>query len=198
MNIRNYKRTLLIAGGIAAVVTAVVIFGIHLNAYSSTPPQKYTDMYQSIVSHGKNVTTLTAQVQQIVAHVNQLDASHETVAAIAETTHAQAVNNTAKQQALALAVELKALVDNLDESAGFIEKQALFGPIDVEIDLVKAFVTYTQEMDSFLATLKQALASGSYEARKAVYGQMAEVNQQIDTINQLNAQFLKETNAVGG
>ncbi len=199
MDIRKYKRTLFVSGGAVGLIAAAVLFGLRLNgAYSSAPPQEYASAYRSIVAHGKRVTAMTADVQRIIADVNRLDASNETAAALADIERARAKNQGAKQEALALTLELQTLVGELNQSASFVEKQVLFGTIDLEINLVREFVGYTQEVESFLATLKQALSSGSYEDRKAVYEEMAAVNARIDAINRLNAEFSKRVSSPEG
>lgn len=189
---KHYKVLVITFAAVAVGVVAAVVFDVDLEgAQSLDLPPQFANTYRSATGHGHKVVKLTSEVQELVSKINGLDLEGKSGEALLAIGEAEKINEAAKGEALSLALELQKLVKILDKHATFMQRNALLSAVDVEIALVQEFVRYTGSISSFLAALREAITSGTYENRAAVYDKLEEVNEYVTRINRLNGEFVK-------
>jgi len=186
---------MIVFGGAAVLTAAVIVFDFDLEgAESSGLPSQFASIYRSAADYGRDVTELTERTQSIIAEVNAFDTDGRKEEALVKLAEAEDVNRAAKEKAHTLALKLQDIVRILNDEATFMQKRALLGIVDVEIALVQEFVAYTQEMQTFLYTVRLAITSAEYDDRAAVYAEVTAVNERVRRINALNAEFARRVN----
>lgn len=183
------KLTFLISGS-ALFVFAVVFFVVPLLISPSvTLPERFVTARGAAAVISGEIVRLTSETNNAIHAVNTLDFSKEKEQALELIARARETNKEAYGKAFALSQELQKIAESLAEIQSVEGRRIAYEAVATELSLVSEFISYTQNLQSFLDSVAALVVSDTEANKTAVNQSLLAVNEKTRLINELNGQF---------
>lgn len=182
------KRVAWIVGSIVAMAALIYVLAVAPNL-AARPPQGFLAARQAAAATSKEIVDLTNQTSQKIKEINVPPLDGKTDQAMQLVNDARSTNTQAYQKAGELADELQTLAESLKDVQPAASQQIAYDAVATELSLVSQFITYTQDLNSFLDDLQALIAVDNVANQEAVRASLQKVNEAAATVNQLNDSF---------
>ncbi|MAF80256.1 hypothetical protein CL629_04245 [bacterium] len=157
-------------------------------------PDEFMLAREDAAAVGREIVTLTSSTNEKIRKVNLLDiqgGGERIEKAINLVREAKDDNAEALSNAFELSEHLQRLAESLIRVSPVSSQRVAYEAIAVELSLVSEFIQYTKNLNEFLDSLERSIALRStFEEQDIIGSTLDEVNQNTQTINQLNEEFL--------
>ena len=174
---------------IIVVVVAVIYFVLDFDRPIQLPNEFLIARQNAAVVSGE-IVTLTSATSEKIKEVNLSDLSGNANQAHSLIQEARENNAGAYNQAFELSRYLQELVESLNAVPSIKSQRLAYEAVAVELSLVSEFITYTQNLNSFLESLSEAIQTNSFTDRRKTQDYLRDVNERAEKINDLNKEFL--------
>lgn len=196
INFMKFKRNTYLFWLISVLaVIAVVLIIYFMASKSSALPTGFLAARANAAAVSQKIVDLTTATNQRISEVNDLDAQKNVSQALSLIQEARTSNNEAYAEASSLAVYLEQMASGLNGISSRARQQLAYEAVATEFSLISEFIVYTQQLNGFLDSLSQAIATNSFQARQNATQYLAAVNGQANKINSFNSQFLAKMSA---
>ncbi len=183
------KLTFFVAGG-ALVVFLVFFFVVPLFISSKTPlPQKFVNARGAAALISSDIVRLTSETNNAIHAVDTLDFSKEKDRALGLINQAKETNKEAYGKAFTLSQELQKLAESLENIQSPESRRIAYEAVATELSLVSEFITYTQNLQTFLDAVGALVITNTDGNKTAVNQSLLAVNEKTRLINELNGRF---------
>ena len=178
---------------VASFVILLVVFYIlaRLSAPVSLPPE-FLSARREAASASEKIVSLTNATNNKIKAVNISDLDGNVAAARNLLEEARKDNGAAYSQAFELSQNLQRITESMQQVSSLKSQRLVYEAVSVELALVSEFITYTQNLNEFLSSLSQALATNNPSDRQLVLNNLDAVNRNVNKINLLNQEFLSK------
>jgi len=185
-------KTFLIVGGIV-VVFVFLVYGIfRASSQSFKLPDKFTAARDEARRISQEIVDLTNQTNQLIKDANISDFNGKSEEAVDFINKARQLNEQAYNKAFELSLAVQKMAEALSEIKQREFQQIAYEAASLELALISDFITYTQHLNQFFNLLKTAVLTNKKQDRQAAAAALAEVNEKIKNINNLNQEFINK------
>jgi hypothetical protein len=182
------KRAFLIGG--AVVILALLTYGIFrvLNRPFELP-------FQFIIARdeagrvSQEIVDLTGRTIGLIKNANVSDFAGAASDAVKLINEARQANERSYNKAFELSLAVQKMAEALSDIRPREVQQIAYEAASIELALISDFISYTQYLNQFLDFLAIAVRTDNRSDRQAAASALAEVNQKITSINNLNQAF---------
>lgn len=186
----RFQKKPLLSWLLFVVFVIAVVLGIYILVPKAHPiPAGFLTARSNAAAISQEIVDLTAATNEKIHEANQFDLAKNGKQALALIQEARTSNDRAYADASSLAQDLQQMASGLNGINSPTKQQLAFEAVAIEFSLVSEFIVYTQQLDGFLNSLSQAIATNSFAARQNVNQYLAAVNGQANKINSFNSQF---------
>lgn len=176
---------------LAAFIAFTAVYGLIrvLGNVLELPPE-FLAARQEAGRLSQEIVELTNKTNSLIKNANIFELDGQPGVALQLIEEARKKNKDAYQKAFELSVVIQKLTEKInliDSSRG---QQLAYEAVSFELALISNFISYTQNLNGFLDNLELAVRLNTPESRRRVTTSLAEVNQKILNINNLNRDFL--------
>lgn len=175
----------ILTGGAIILLTLIFFFRTRTVAI----PESFLSARGNAVTISKRITELTLATNEKIKEVNLSESTGKTGEALDLVEEARTKNTEAYNQAFELSRQLQKLAASLGDIPSNKSQRFAYEAVAVELSLVSEFISYTQNLNSFLDGLKKSIAAGTPEEQERLRRLVREINKNADTINALNKEF---------
>jgi len=185
-------KTFLIVGGIV-VVFVFLVYGIfRASSQSFKLPDKFTAARDEARKISQEIVDLTNQTNQLIKDANISDFNGKSEEAVDFINKARQLNEQAYNKAFELSLAVQKMAEALSEIKQREFQQIAYEAASLELALISDFITYTQHLNQFFNLLTTAVLTNKKQDRQAAAAALAEVNEKIKNINNLNQEFINK------
>ena len=185
-------KTFLIVGGIV-VVFVFLVYGIfRASSQSFKLPDKFTAARDEARKISQEIVDLTNQTNQLIKDANISDFNGKSEEAVDFINKARQLNEQAYNKAFELSLAVQKMAEALSEIKQREFQQIAYEAASLELALISDFITYTQRLNQFFNLLTTAVLTNKKQDRQAAAAALAEVNEKIKNINNLNQEFINK------
>jgi hypothetical protein len=185
-------KTFLIVGGIV-VVFVFLVYGIfRASSQSFKLPDKFTAARDEARRISQEIVDLTNQTNQLIKDANISDFNGKSEEAVDFINKARQLNEQAYNKAFELSLAVQKMAEALSEIKQREFQQIAYEAVSLELALISDFITYTQHLNQFFNLLTTAVLTNKKQDRQAAAAALAEVNEKIKNINNLNQEFINK------
>ncbi|KKU15686.1 hypothetical protein A3D55_02120 [Candidatus Jorgensenbacteria bacterium RIFCSPHIGHO2_02_FULL_45_20] len=189
----NRNKIVFLSAGTALVVFIALFFFLPLFTHPKENfPMKFIDARAAAARVSKDIVALTNETNDIIGSVDTLDFSSDKEKALSLIREAKNANGEAYNKAFALSQELQKLAESLADIKSPENQRVMYEAVAVELSLVSEFITYTQNLQTFLDKVASVVSSNTEANKLAVQDGLKAVNEKITVINNLNETFLSK------
>lgn len=179
---------------LAICFAAILILSSHLfsqRKFTEELPEEFLQARRDASLTSKEIVVLTDSINKAVRAINLLDVAEQRPKAIQIVNQAKADVASASSRAFELSRSLERMTQSLISLSSASAQRLAYTAIATELSLVSEFLTYTEHLNVFLASIERSFARGSTrEEQEAIGKALDEVNESAKTINRLNDEFL--------
>lgn len=177
---------------IATSVFAAGVIGFSALAKSvrkAVVPEEFRAARLGVLAASARLETLSKEINELVREAGELETAGDKPGTLVAISRAGEKNDAAYAEALALSKELEKMTLALRNIRPPIIQQIAFQAVASEASLVKSFVEYTQNLNSFFNAQTQAVAADLETKRAEAKRYLDAANARRDTINGLSRDF---------
>ena len=182
------KRIAWIVGSILAVGALIYALAV-APTLTARPPQGFLDAREAAAATSKEIVDLTNLTNEKIKEINVPPLDGKQDQAIQLVNDARGTNAQAYQKAGDLANQLQTLAESLKDVEPASSQQIAYDAVATELSLVSQFITYTQDLNTFLDDLQALIAVDNVANQEAVRTSLQKVNETAASVNQLNDDF---------
>lgn len=185
---KNYSTLIILV-----VIALAAIFAFYAYRYFSSPPKlppEFLAGYREVAEKSGNIVNFLNAVNGKIVSINELDLEGRTGEALRLIREARSINNKARDEALDLVIYLEELVNSFQNLDSVSQVKTAIETLQIQSQLVRDFLEYTEDLNKFLNTLSIAIMTNSFSDRLAVEDDINTLNKHRSSINLLNAKFL--------
>ncbi len=179
---------------VAILFTAAIILASHLFSraeFAAEIPPEFLEARRDASLTSKEIVVLTESVNKAVREINLLDVAEQRPRAMEVVELAKTDIASASSRAFDLSRHLERMTQSLSSLSSGSAQRLAYAAIATELSLVSEFLTYTENLNDFLASIERSFTRGSTrEEQEAISKALHEVNESAKTINRLNDEFL--------
>ncbi len=176
------------------VLVVILVFFSYLvfaNGKVGDLPQSFWDARKSAAGVSQEIRDLTTRTSDAIASIEISDKKDVVAKTRALIEEARINNSEAYKRAFVLSQDLKKIAESLHLIESRRLQQAAYQAVATELSLVSEFINYTQYLNSFLSGMEMTLKSYTPENVQLVEQMRREINREVETINDLNEEFLE-------
>lgn len=162
-------------------------------------PEKFLQARESAALVSREIVELTGSTNEKIRAVNLLDVqggAERVERATGLLQEAKDMNEQAMARAFELSEHLRALAQSLAGVSPLSSQRVAYEAIAIELSLVSEFITYTKNLNAFLESLERSIVRRStFQEQDAINAALRDVNENTQTINRLNGEFLARIRA---
>ncbi len=157
-------------------------------------PEAFLQARENAALVSRDIVALTGSTNEKIRTVNLLDVqggAESVQRATGLLQEAKNSNEEALSQAFKLSEHLRALAQSLAGVSPLSSQRVAYEAIAIELSLVSEFITYTKNLNAFLDSLgRSVIRRSTFEEQDAINTALRDVNENTQTINRLNEEFL--------
>ena len=184
----NSRRNRWIFLGACGIVLLIVLYALARDPVEL--PSSFVAARSSASAVSREIVSLTGETNAKIREANSLDLRGDSEKARFLIRDARDANGLAYQRAFELSQYLQKLTESLQDVPSSHSQRLAYEAIAVELSLVSEFINYTQNLNTFLERLEQAIATGLSQDRTFAEATLRGVNDKASRINDLNEEFL--------
>lgn len=195
--VRNMDKILIKKVAIV-VIPVIILIGLVIYSTSSfqtnTVPVDFIAARQKASIVSQDIVNLTTETGKKISEANQAEMSGNTEQLLGFVNDAKNSNSSAYQKAFDLSQILQQMAGALNNVQS--NKQELgYEAVALELSLVSEFISYTQNLNSFLDILTRSALNNTPNSQKEIKDSLERVNQKAILINNLNKNFIDKMTA---
>ncbi|MEK7479032.1 MAG: hypothetical protein AAB634_00645 [Patescibacteria group bacterium] len=176
-----------------AVLLILLSYIFSQRKFTAELPQEFLDARKDASAVSKEIVALTSSVNEAVRALNLLDVAEQKPKALQVVNQAKTDTKSASSRAFELSRHLERMTKSLASLSSGSAQRLAYTAIATELSLVSEFLTYTENLNAFLASVERSFAARSTkEEQEAISKALDEVNKSAKTINRLNDDFLSK------
>lgn len=191
MSVRTKRIILSVATALALVAGWFLIRGV---AAPTPPPPVFVSGRSEAAALAARIVVLTDEVHGIIGLINAAERAgeHEKTRALIE--EAEAKNNEAHGEAVALTEKLRVVAESLGSLVSPTQQRLALEAVSQQLSLAREYLSYTGTLARFIEVLKGSVGASTppEELTKA----LEEVNASAARINEVNRAVLEKNEAL--